>query len=237
MDNGWREEDLEKKEGGEQEGWITAQGRKRQGTQTGDHARISTSNRFCVLESEGEEEKKEVRCLMVGDSRARPLMNMFSEKDRCVVKPGALVSAIDATIQEELTRYDPEMIIVQVGVNNVGPRRSVELMKDYSALLHRLKEARKPAVVTGILPRAVASREWYSRALSANASVKELCSKMGLHFVDLWDEFYGRWEYYLRDGLHFSDQGARILGEAYRYVIQGNQVGWGVRGHMEHVRD
>ena len=55
--------------------------------------------------------------------------------------------------------------------------------------------------------------------------------------MDLWDEFYGRWEYYLRDGLHFSDQGARILGEAYRYVIQGNQVGWGVRGHMEHVRD
>ena len=188
MDGGnkiWR-----KKREEEQEAWITAQGRKRQGTQTEDHVWISTSNRFSVLESEGEEEKKEVRSLMFGDSRARPLMSMFSEKDRCVVKPGALVSHIDATIQEEFTRYDPEMIIVQVGVNNVGPRRSVELMKNYSALLHRLKEARKPAVVTGILPRAVASREWYSRALSANASGKELCSKIGLHFVDLWDEFY-----------------------------------------------
>ena len=114
---------------------------------------------------------------------------------------------------------------MQVGVNNVGPRRSVQLIKDYSALLQRLKEARKPVIVTGILPRATASREWYSRALSANASVETLCLNMGLHFVDLWEEFFGRWEFYMRDGLHLSDEGAKTLGEAYRHVIQGNWAG------------
>ena len=122
---------------------------------------------------------------------------------------------------------------MQVGVNNVGPRRSVQLIKDYSALLQRLKEARKPVIVTGILPRATASREWYSRALSANASVETLCLNMGLHFVDLWEDFFGRWEFYMRDGLHLSDEGAKILGEAYRHVIQGN---WAERGEGGHSK-
>ena len=93
--------------------------------------------------------------------------------------------------------------------------------------LLRLKEARKPVIVTGILPRAAANGEWYSRSLSANASVERLCSTMGLHFVDLWDEFYEHRDYYIRDGLHLSDKGASALGDAYLYVIQENQVGWG----------
>ena len=203
-------------------GWITVQGKKRRDTRTGEHG-IRTFNRFSVLETEEERGKKKVRYLVAGDSRVKPLGKVFcQEEDKCVVKPGALVSDIDTCFEEELTRCDPEYIIVQVGVNNVGPRRSVQLINDYSALLRRLKEARKPVIITGILPRAAASREWYSRALSANASVERLCSSMGLHFVDLWEEFYGRWEFYLRDGLHLSEEGAKILGEAYHNVIQGN---------------
>ena len=218
----------------EQEGWTTVKGRKRQNANKGEHGQISTSNRFSVLDSEMKEGKKKVGCLVVGDSRVRPLEKTFCEKrDRCVAKMGAVVSDMDAILQEELERYDPEVIILQVGVNNVGPRRSVQLMKDYSALLQRLKEARKPVIVTGILPRATASREWYSRALSANASVETLCLNMGLHFVDLWEDFFGRWEFYMRDGLHLSDEGAKILGEAYRHVIRGN---WAERGEGGHSK-
>ena len=90
----------------EQEGWIRYKVGKDRALRWGTNGRIRTSDRFSVLETEGEEEKKEVRCPMAGDSRARPLLNRFCEKDRCVVKPGALVSDTDATIQEELTRYN-----------------------------------------------------------------------------------------------------------------------------------
>ena len=192
-------------------------------TKEKQHVQIQTSTRFSVLQTEGESEKEEVRCLVIGDSRVRPLGRVFCDKkDRCAVKPGAIISEIGPAIQEELAMCDPEIIIVQVGVNEIGPRRSVKVLKDYTELLLRLKEARKPVIVTGILPRAAAKGEWYSRALSANASVARLCSTMGLHFVDLWDEFYGRRDYYLRDGLHLSNKGASALGDAYRYVIQEN---------------
>ena len=52
---------------------------------------------------------------------------------------------------------------------------------------------------------------------------------MGFQFIDLWEDFYGRGKYYLRDGVtedlmeyHVSDEGTGILGDAYLNVIQGN---------------
>lgn len=221
-----------KKSEKEREGWTEAKGRIRGHISNEHEWQISTSNRFEVLDVEGEE-KEAVRCLIVGDSRVRPLERVFcGGQDRCVSKPGATVAQLGPVIEEELTRCDPETIIVQVGVNDIGPRRSVQLLSDYGALLRQLQEARKPVIVTGILPRLSASNEWHSRALSANASVGKMCSAMGLKFVDRWEEFYGHGRYYLRDGLHLSDEGARALGEAYVSEIQGNATGGGVESQI-----
>ena len=62
-----------KKREEEQEGWMTVKGKKRQNARKGEHGQISTANMFSVLDSETKEEKKEVGCLIVGDSRVRPL--------------------------------------------------------------------------------------------------------------------------------------------------------------------
>ena len=147
---------------------------------------------------------------------------MCGKRDRCVMKSGGTVAEMGPVIKEQLDKIEPELMILQVGVNDVGPRRSVKLVNDFHALLQTLRDARKPAIVTGILPRVLASNEWYSRALAANSSVQQMCSKMGFHFVDLWYDFYGREEYYLGDGLHLSDLGARALVNAYRVETQGN---------------
>ena len=201
-------------------GWTTVKGRRSHPTTQGKAIPVHTSNRYAVL---ADAEKDEVRYLVVGDSRVRPLKKAFcKEEDRCVVIPGASVSDIGVTVQEELNKCDPDVVIVHVGVNDVGSRRSVKLTQDYHSLLRNLREARKPVIVTGILPRMSASREWYSRALAANVSVEKLCSNMGFKFVDLWEEFYGQGIYYIRDGLHFSDRGASVLAEAYTNVLPGN---------------
>ena len=62
-----------KKREDEQEGWTTVKGRKRQNARKGEHGKIGTANTFSVLESETKEGQKEVGCLIVGDSRVRPL--------------------------------------------------------------------------------------------------------------------------------------------------------------------
>lgn len=184
---------------------------------------VRLENRFSVLASVDDSGKEEVDTLVIGDSRVRPLRRAFGGgRDRCVVKPGARVADVDSAVGTELSRYSPNRVVVQVGVNNIGPRASVKLVKDYHSLLQRLSEARKPVYVTGVLPRLRASSEWHSRALALNSSVRKMCKDMGLHFVDLWDEFYGNNRYYLWDGLHLSDEGARVLAAKYRGAFQGN---------------
>ena len=203
---------------GPDEDWTEVRGRRRRNIPRVQNGLVQTSNRFSVLDSGAE--KEDVKCLVIGDSRVRPIGRVFcGDKDRCVVKPGATVAELGPIIQEELAKCDPEVVIVQVGVNDVGPRRSTQLVSDYTALQLRLKEARTPVIITGILPRLTASGEWHSRAISANASVEQLCANMGFQFVDLWEDFYGRGKYYLRDGMHLSDEGARVLGDAYLNVV------------------
>ena len=84
--------------------WIQVKGRTRHYVpKEKQHVQIQTSKRFSVLQNEGESEKEEVRCLVIGDSRVRPLGRVFCEKkDRCAVKPGAIISEIGPAIQEEL---------------------------------------------------------------------------------------------------------------------------------------
>ena len=183
---------------------------------------VAVSNRFSVLETEAESEGEQVGHLVIGDSRVRPLRRTFcGKRDRCVVKPGARVADLLPVVEAELGSCSPDVVVVQVGVNDIGPRRSVALMAEYRSLLQRLASVRKPVLVTGILPRA-AGEEWASRALALNHSVRSMCAVMGLHYVDLWDRFYGDARLYARDGLHLSEEGTRVLGAAYRSIIQGN---------------
>lgn len=206
----------------EQEGWEKAKSVAKQ-DKFRQAPSVSTSNRFSILTSVDDSGKELVDNLVVGDSRVRPLGRTFCRnRDKCVVRPGAKIADVDSVIKTELERCSPKRVIVQVGVNNVGPRASVKIVNDYHSLLQRLKDARKPVYVTGILPRLRASSEWFSRALALNSTVKQLCLSMGLCFVDLWDQFYGCDRYYLRDGLHLSDEGARVLGVYYRNSFQGN---------------
>ena len=104
------------------------------------------------------EGEQDVRYLVMGDSRVRPFRrNSCGKVDRCVMKPGAKMADIDNFVQEEIDRCAPDAVIVQVGVNEVGPRRS-EVMADLRSLLWMLQEARSPAIVTGILPSSTSKK-------------------------------------------------------------------------------
>ena len=67
----------------------------------------------------------------MGDSRVRPLRQTYcGTRDKCIVRPGAKVVDIDKVIRAEMGRCRPEAIIVQVGVNDIGPRRSEKLVTE-----------------------------------------------------------------------------------------------------------
>ena len=53
-----------------------------------------------------------------------------------MAKPGVKAADIDRIIESELERHKPSSIIVQVRVNNVGPRESSKLVSEYHGLLN-----------------------------------------------------------------------------------------------------
>ena len=51
-----------------------------------------------------------------------------------------------------------------------------------------------------------------------NTQVQKVCMEEGVGFVDMWLNFFGRDDFFMRDGLHLTGTGAAVLGLGYEFV-------------------
>ena len=169
--------------------------------------------------------------LVVGDSRVKFLDRTFGEDNRrsrttCCL-PGAGVKDVVSRFKQMVKGTSEEaVVVVHVGVNDVGKMGSEELYTWYRELMREMQESRRICLVQGVLPKLNAGQDWQSRAIGMNERVKELCREYGIGFADYWNRFYGKQEMYARDGTHFSMKGVEELGRctdrAVRQYSQGN---------------
>ena len=82
-------------------------------------------------------------------------------------------------------------------------------------------------VVVGIIPRLWWRPAAYSKNIGINNSLKDLCRKEGVTFVDPYDEFFARPDLFKNDGVHLSEKGkARLVTLVKRGCLQaGNDSG------------
>lgn len=66
-------------------------------------------------------------------------------------------------------------------------------------------------VVVGIIPRLWWTPIAYSKNIGINNSLKYLCSKEGVTFVDPYDEFFARPDLFQKDGVHLNEKGKAML--------------------------
>ena len=60
------------------------------------------------------------------------------------------------------------------------------------------------------------------RRMAINTQVQKVCMEGGVGFVDMWLNFVGRDDFFMRDGLHLTGKGAAVLGcEFVRVVDEG----------------
>ena len=96
--------------------------------------------------------------LVLGDSRIKYLDEIFCEVDRmrrmtfCLPEAGVqdVVERYKRVVEE--ARKDT-LVVVHVGVNDVGRVRSEVLVDRYRELLREIKESGKRCIVSGVLPR------------------------------------------------------------------------------------
>ena len=113
------------------------------------------------------------------------------------------------------------VVVTHVGVNDIGRRRSRELVQKYQELLQCLKDTGRRCVVSGVLPRMGVGWEWTDSAREVNMIVGALCESIGIKFLDGWDNFYGRRHLYARDGLHLSREGVEMLSKLLEGAVEG----------------
>ena len=168
--------------------------------------------------------------LVVGDSRIRYLDRTFCDKDRqrrmtCCL-PGAGVKDVMERYGRIVKGTGKEaIVVVHVGVNDIGRVRSEELLMRYRELLREVKESGRKCVVSGVLPRLRVGTAWLREANSLNIRLGRMCRESGVGYMDEWDRFYGRQEMYARDGIHFNRRGVRELSECVERVVRQHGKG------------
>ena len=112
-----------------------------------------------------------------------------------------------------------------LGTNNAEKEGTSAIVGKYRRLIKTLKEARVGQIVlSGILPIMGGRGEEYRncRRMAINTQVQKVCMEEGVGFVDMWLNFVGRYDFFMRDGLHLTGKGAAVLGcEFVRVVDEG----------------
>ena len=83
------------------------------------------------------------------------------------------------------------VVVVHVGVNDVGRMKSEELLLRYRELLREVKERGRRCVVSVVLPRLRVGGVWLSQAIGLNNRLSKMCRESGVGFGDEWSRCYG----------------------------------------------
>ena len=167
-------------------------------------------NRKSCSEAVMEGVRKRAR-VFVGDSIVRKTERVLNKGDDVVVcLPGAKIEAITERVENIVGSGKGGSVLVHVGTNNVER----EGTRKYRNLVRTLKQTRvEQVILSGILPVIGRRGHRYRncRGVAINMLVEKLCREEEVGFVDLWGNFVGRADMYMKDGLHLSGKGTAVF--------------------------
>ena len=187
---------------------------------------IETQNSFSPLADLVDEPEDSI---IVGDSMIRHQLEEFCgrapKRRKRYCYPGAKIDDITKALEDitEKEKHD-SLYIVHVGTNDVKNTNSEELLEKYKRLIGTLKEKRSKFIVSGILPRIGAEKQFYNKAFSTNDRLKSLCSKENVEFINLWNHFYDQQILFNHDGLHLNPVGSARLGRLLSDAVEAHRT-------------
>lgn len=129
-------------------------------------------------------------------------------------------AGIDNTIAQlpiELADHAPQLVTVEVGINNLMTTSAPVFAARYIALLQMLQDANVPTVVACTVPWTGQPADWgtYARALEFNTAIVRGARAFGYIPADCWGATVGHAEYLSeRDGFHPNSAGHRAIAGA-----------------------
>ncbi|CAJ1057824.1 hypothetical protein D4764_12G0010930 [Xyrichtys novacula] len=135
--------------------------------------------------------------------------------------PGATAADIANKIPSLLRSLPSSIrrIIVHIGCNDTARRQSEQTKCDFKRLLNSLKDCGKSVFISGPLPTMTQNCERFSRLLSLNSWTNMLCNAQNVHFIDNFNSFWNRPDYFNSDGIHLNRSGRSILVSNIQYSV------------------
>uniref|UniRef100_A0A3B5B1B8 SGNH hydrolase-type esterase domain-containing protein n=1 Tax=Stegastes partitus TaxID=144197 RepID=A0A3B5B1B8_9TELE len=134
--------------------------------------------------------------LIVGNSIIRNV-HFFNATTRCFL--GASVSIPPSVCH----------VVIHVGMNDTARRQSERTKKDFMDLFALLESCGKSVFISGPISTLPHSAERFSRLLSLNTWLHHTCAAHHLLFIDNFNLFWNRPQFYRPDGLDPSRWAAR----------------------------
>ncbi|PIK40491.1 hypothetical protein BSL78_22652 [Apostichopus japonicus] len=167
------------------------------------------------------QEKSKGRMVLCGDSLVRYVDREFCRADKAkrvrVCLPGAKIQDVSNRVNKIVS--DEEVVVVQVGTNNVQKESQNIIQSRYHELMCRLASTRAKVVICSLLPR-FDNKVLSEKIVTLNGLLYSLCADFGFTFVDMWSSFQGRRDLFARDGLHLANTGASLFGRMVNYSVE-----------------
>ena len=133
--------------------------------------------------------REKIQIRLVGDSTVRgmgPLMQSNNASSLVVTKPGAGVSRIASSIEEQ---WGEDVLVVQCGINDIGSQRLVHTINNYTDMIDDAisKHPHRPIIVNEIpAPGGLFKYELRKEIKDLNICLAKKCSQMvNVHFLPL----------------------------------------------------
>uniref|UniRef100_A0AAQ5ZXM3 SGNH hydrolase-type esterase domain-containing protein n=1 Tax=Amphiprion ocellaris TaxID=80972 RepID=A0AAQ5ZXM3_AMPOC len=129
--------------------------------------------------------------------------------------PGATAADIAVKIPSVLRSLPSSVhrIILHVGCNDTARPQSEQTKRDFQYLTDLLKDCGKSIFISGPLPMVNNNSERFSRLLSLNTWISSFS------FIDNFNCFWNRPEYFNSDGIHPNRSGRSLLVSNIQYTV------------------
>uniref|UniRef100_A0AAQ5Z7Y0 SGNH hydrolase-type esterase domain-containing protein n=1 Tax=Amphiprion ocellaris TaxID=80972 RepID=A0AAQ5Z7Y0_AMPOC len=135
--------------------------------------------------------------------------------------PGATAADIAVKIPSVLRSLPSSVhrIILHVGCNDTARPQSEQTKRDFQNLTDLLKDCGKSIFISGPLPTVNNNSERFSRLLSLNTWISSFCRASRINFIDNFNCFWNRPEYFNSDGIHPNRSGRSLLISNIQYTV------------------
>ena len=156
---------------------------------------------------------------LFGDSQVKGIHSLLNKSEMRGVRVTSLPGKGNKDIRREVEKStaDKSGVAIIIASGNDLYKRSgsvgntTPIILDVMGAVDDAEVKAHRRVVVGIIPRLRRRTGAYSKNIGINNSLKDLCSREGVTFVDPYDEFFSKPDLFKKDGVHLNGKGQAKL--------------------------